>query len=82
MLNNAGTPILLAIFVIGAICFAAGTWLIRRTDTGFVDELLRKGDDESVRRLEELRDNAPEPKIREAAEDALLILGSRAREGS
>jgi hypothetical protein len=78
LLNNSGTLILLVVFIIGAICFAAGTWLIRRTDTSFVDELLLKGDAESVRRLEELRDSAPEPKIREAAEDALLILGSRA----
>lgn len=78
MLNNSGTIFLLVVFVIGAICFAAGTWLVRRTDVGFVEDLLRKGDAESVRQLEELRDSAPEPKIREAAEDALLIIGSRA----
>ena len=79
MLNNPGALVLLVVFSIGAAFFAAGTALVRHERLGRIDVLLQTGDEASVRELEELRDRGPSKAIRDAAEDALLVIATRVR---
>lgn len=87
--NNSGATILLVVFLVGALFFALGTVLVRRerrekpaperAPESFerIDQLLVAGDATSVRELERLRATAESTEVREAAEDALIVIASR-----
>jgi hypothetical protein len=87
--NNSGATILLVVFLVGALFFALGTVLVRRerragpapqrASESFerIDHLLTLGDATSVHELERLRDSARSTEIRDAAEDALIVISSR-----
>ena len=87
--NNSGATILLVVFLVGALFFALGTVLVRRERRAQpapqrateslerIDELLIAGDATSIRELERLRDSAGSADIRDAAEDALIVISSR-----
>lgn len=75
--NNPGVLILVVVLGIGAIFFAVGTALARRERINRIETLLAIGDPESVRELEALRDRGPSQAIRDAADDALLVIATR-----
>jgi hypothetical protein len=89
--NRAGLIFLVALFVAGAILFAIGTLLVRRARLEGEDEPQMHQEDrlDTIERLaivgqpwcvDELRkivSNDPDPVVREAADAALLVIGSR-----
>ena len=91
--NNPGAAILIVVFLVGAFFFALGTALVRRERSRVaapqpepagaavtfedIDTLLARGDAASVRELERLRDSGADPAIRDAADAALMVIGSR-----
>jgi hypothetical protein len=77
--SNPGALVLIVVFCIGAIFFAIGSFIIRRERIERVEALLAIGDDASVRELTALRDRAASQRLRDAADDALLVIASRAR---
>jgi hypothetical protein len=90
--NRAGLIFLVAIFVLGAILFALGTLLVRRErlareDTtpilsqedrlDMIERLVMVGQPWCVEELRAILERDPDPLVRDAAESALLVIGSR-----
>ncbi len=90
--NRAGLILLVAIFVLGAILFALGTLLVRRErlareDTtpvlsqedrlDMIERLVIVGQPWCVDELRAILARDPDPVVRDAADAALLVIGSR-----
>lgn len=90
--NSPGTIILIAVFLAGAVLFATGTAMLRRQRLRVqpmpaaaeppdpyarIEELLAAADAPSIRELERMRDSDASPEIRDAADAALMVIGSR-----
>lgn len=92
--NRAGLIFLVAIFVAGAIFFALGTLLVRRERLAreeesaamlsvedrldMIERLVIVGQPWCIDELRNITNADPDPLVRDAAEAALLVIGSRA----
>ncbi|MGB6985049.1 MAG: hypothetical protein WBD74_03635 [Candidatus Aquilonibacter sp.] len=90
--NRAGLILLVAIFVLGAILFALGTLLVRRERFAredstpilsqedrldMIERLVIVGQPWCVDELRKIISTDPNPLVRDAADAALLVIGSR-----
>jgi hypothetical protein len=90
--NNPGATILLVVFLVGALFFALGTVLVRRERAvrepaqppetqeqrlELVERLTMVGQPWCVDELRVIREKDPDPLVRDAADAALMVIGSR-----
>jgi hypothetical protein len=90
--SRAGLILLVAIFILGAILFALGTLLVRRERVeredavpilsqedrlDMIERLVMVGQPWCVDELRELKERDPDLLVRDAADAALLVIGSR-----
>jgi hypothetical protein len=90
--NRTALIFFVALFVLGAILFALGTLLVRRERIAreaatpsmsqadrldMIERLVMVGQPWCVDELRAILNNDPDPAVRDAADAALLVIGSR-----